>query len=238
LFKQDISEAKLVRSWIQRPPAIGSALKVVKYDHVAQKITFEVSEPTTHDDPVPNGRKHRSVIENEMQDSTYKLDNVGISMQQARNNQKSRGAKPFHNRKKCDTCLLRSRTFNCNWLVNDGVCTNCRDLFGRPWCTWTVDIPAAQVPGQEKYGPGNDFPVLQGNNDLDNIMRRSALVGTPTWGASRVSERPIMIDLDTGDDVMETGDDGIIEPEEAAFAAEDEGTWVGPSDTPGLRLPS
>jgi hypothetical protein len=207
-------------------PPIGTALQMTVYDHVNQKITICDSGPFTTTAPIPGVRKCRNTILEEMQNGAYKLDNVGCSLEQARKNILSAG-KVFGKRTKCDTCLFLGLAYDCKWDDKDHCCTNCRDLFGRPFCSWSVDVPAeATGDGHE---PGNEHEVLQANGDHDNIMRRNALVGTPTSGVIQVSEKPIMIKLDTGDDKnagddKDTGEDGTMDLEGAAFAAEDMGT--------------
>jgi hypothetical protein len=210
---------------------MGPSLKIMKHNHVTQMMTIEQSKPHTSTAPIPSNRKAAAQIKQEMENGAADLDNVGCSQAEARDNLKPR---KLGNRKKCDTCLFRGVTANCVWVATDRVCTYCRDTFGRPFCSWTLDIPAAAQSGKPQ--PGNDFSALQAANDKDNILRRSALVGLPGWDTITASEAPVMYELDTGG-----GDDTeypVSATEGATMAMEDEEeAWVGPSTTLGLRVP-
>jgi hypothetical protein len=204
---------------MESPPPIGSALQVVKYDHVTQKIMIEDSGPSTSTAAVSSHRKDPRVIRQEMQNPAYFLTNVGRSEVEARNNVAT-GQPKFGKRHKCDTCLFRGPSTNCNWSVIDGCCMYCLTVFGRKFCSWSVDIPSAKQVGVR------EFPALEQNGDHENIMRRSALVSTPTWGAAKVNEKPKMIELDTDGDE----DDAEIEDlsaRELRLEAEEEGDYMG-----------
>lgn len=189
---------------------MGDSLKIIKHDHVKQLVTFNRSQPTTTKSPTSSGRHAPETIRQEMQKSIYKLTNIGLSVKQARANVPP-GGKKFGTRRKCDTCLFRSTLYSCYWEESDGVCRACRDIYGRPFCSWSVDVPPVSQNADPRM-PGNDFPLLFQNNDHDNIMRRKALVALPLWGAGRETGESTMLVVSSGEDV----DDNVQE-----MAAED-----------------
>lgn len=170
-------------------------IKVVKHDHVTQKISIEEPGPIKHVAAIPSNRKAPKVILNELKGNgphgKFNIRNVGLSCQQA----KVAHGKGFGKRNKCDVCQLLTRntgfSMTCDWTA-DNVCSNCWMLFGRPCCSWTSDIPSVAT--------GNTFADFEARNETANIRRREALMGLKGWrgdGSITMSD-PVIQDLDEG----------------------------------------
>ncbi|KAF2869182.1 hypothetical protein BDV95DRAFT_596840 [Massariosphaeria phaeospora] len=119
------------------------------YARGIEMITIEASESETTIAPISSRRKHPDVIKSEMEgkgpNGDPRLTFVGLSMKEARG-LLPKGQKVAQDRKKCDTCLFRGLSQNCVWNEDKGVCEYCSRAFGRPFCSFTFDIPAHAGP--------------------------------------------------------------------------------------------
>jgi hypothetical protein len=219
LFKEKIAEDKK-HDWVLNVPM--AVLKVIKHNHVSQKITIEAANPTTTTAAVPGNRKHPDDIKREMEGNgphgDFELANVGLTLAEARQVTVAK----FGNRKKCDTCMFFPRnTGETCTVVKDKVCANCLRIYGRPFCSWTPNIPAVYVPGATALG--NSFDQLESQGDTENATRRTALHGLKGWaGTDTLSADPVRVALDDGEEI-----EGMLDTELDAAEVED-GEWLGP----------
>ncbi|EAT80620.1 hypothetical protein HBH56_142540 [Parastagonospora nodorum] len=211
LFNERIP-ADQQHSWLRTPPM--AAVKVVKYDHVDQMITFEAGTGVTTSAPIPNNRLDPDDIENQLKGlgvhGDFQLRNVGLSQAESRASITRFGGQKLGTRNKCDSCMFLNLNTGLNGSnkceVKSGkVCENCRVLYGRPVCSWTPGIPAVYHPSQPT-GLGNSFKQLEAQGDATNALRRKALNGLPGWTGDgtndgMVSADPAIVEIDQGNEV-------------------------------------
>ncbi|KAH5747784.1 hypothetical protein HBI17_126290 [Parastagonospora nodorum] len=211
LFNERIP-ADQQHSWLRTPPM--AAVKVVKYDHVDQMITFEAGTGVTTSAPIPNNRLDPDDIENQLKGlgvhGDFQLRNVGLSQAESRASITRFGGQKLGTRNKCDSCMFLNLNTGLNGSnkceVKSGkVCENCRVLYGRPVCSWTPGIPAVYHPSQPT-GLGNSFKQLEAQGDATNALRRKALNGLPGWTGDgtndgMVSADPVIVEIDQGNEV-------------------------------------
>jgi hypothetical protein len=190
MFKEQIPATNQQR-WLKQPPVLGNNLRVVKHNHVTQMITVEASEPAISTAPTSGRRKHREVIKKEMQglgsNGNAKLAYVGYSLAEVR---KDMYPAKWGQRVSCDTCFFRGSQHTCVWDDGKKVCKCCLEVFGRPFCSWTLDIPTA-----------NDLDDLEAKGDEVNIFRRKALLSLPGWRCTdTMCEELSGIEVDMGED--------------------------------------
>jgi hypothetical protein len=197
LYREKIPKADQHR-WLQNPPM--ASVKVVNRDAVNQKITFESFDRIAHTAPISSRRKHPDVIREEMMGrgphGDLGLLHVGVppsGLQALKNS----GVKFRDRRSECDTCMFFSS--NTDYPVcketDRGVCENCIKLYGRPFCSWSPDVPAAAQAGTNMAG--NTYNMLESRNDFENILRRKALYGLKgSTGDSMMTADPIMLEVD------------------------------------------
>jgi hypothetical protein len=210
-----------------------AAVKVVKHDYVEQKITFEAGPGVTKTAPLRSNRKHDDDIRAEMQGhgphGDFKLDNVGMTEAEVRAAIKRRSGEKLGNRHRCDSCLLMNRNTglpNGCEVKENKVCENCRRLYGRPVCSWTIGIPAQATPASSN--PGNSFEALIRQRDTVNILRRKALNGLPGRmdKDAIMSAAPAIMEVAEGRDDEEI-DDAELEAAECAAGVQYQ-VWGGP----------
>jgi hypothetical protein len=201
-------------------------VKVVKHDHVRQKVTFEASGPITKTAPIPSNRKHPDTIRAEMEGrgahGNFGLANVGRTLAEARDAVKATGKNLGSSRRKCDSCMFIPGTTSlpggCKFNEDDNVCQNCAHFYGRPVCSWTPGIPA--IDGNL----GNSFAKLEARGDATNALIRRALNGLEgRTGNDTLAADPVILEVDQGDEMDE------MELDAAERAADEQvDAWEGP----------
>jgi hypothetical protein len=127
----------------------------------------------------------RTKIEGRGVHGHFRLANIGCSLAKAR----AATTANFGIRNKCDSCLFVQK-YACTG--KDHSCETCLKLYGRPFCSWTPDVPSIEQ---------NTFEDLQSAGDTANVLRRKALFGLPGWqGDETLAADPVIREVDQEDE--------------------------------------